>query len=418
MADANQQDKSLEMSDEDFLNQPVPEPVAPTDDGPDVDTGDAGAPDATQEQENVLDQEDTPEEPDDDADQPDKEETNDEGAKEGEGATAGSKPKPDVGDKTPAKKQEGDPSKSDPGKTPGTVEGEGGPGPADKTATNEPVDYEKAYKELMAPFKANGREIQARSIDEVRTLMQMGANYNKKMSAVKPHLKLMKMLENNGLLDEAKLSFLIDLDKKNPEAISKLVTEAGVDPMDIDADKAKGYKSGTYSVSDKEVELDSVLNELETTPTYQRTLSIVGKEWDQTSRDAVAATPQVLKLINTHVERGIYDIISTEMERERALGRLNGLSDFEAYRQVGDAINARGGFDHLVSTETKGQQTPAKAAVVTPAPKKVDDDKLKDKRRAASTTRPAASGKATNDFNPLAMSDAEYAKLGDKAHLM
>src|SRR5690606_21653948 len=71
-------------------------------------------------------------------------------------------------------------------------------------------DYEKLYKEIMKPFKANGREIKLNSPEEVITLMQKGANYTKKMQALQPHLKIVRMLENNQLLDEGKLSQLID----------------------------------------------------------------------------------------------------------------------------------------------------------------------------------------------------------------
>ena len=87
--------------------------------------------------------------------------------------------------------------------------------------------------------------------------MQMGANYNKKMAALKPNLKLLKLLENNGLLSEEKLSFLIDLDKKNPDAITKLVKDSGLDPLEMDVSKSD-YKPNTYTVHDREVELDSV----------------------------------------------------------------------------------------------------------------------------------------------------------------
>ena len=95
--------------------------------------------------------------------------------------------------------------------------------------TNEEikVDYKAEYDRLVAPFKANGREITVKSVDDAIALMQMGANYNKKMSALKPNLKLMKLLENNGLLDETKIGFLIDLEKKNPDAINKLIKDSG-----------------------------------------------------------------------------------------------------------------------------------------------------------------------------------------------
>src|SRR5690606_29540484 len=81
--------------------------------------------------------------------------------------------------------------------------------PKDPPEETKSVDYEAEYKRLLTPFKANGREIQVKSVDDAIQLMQMGANYNKKMAALKPNLKLMKMLQNNNLLTEDKLSFFI-----------------------------------------------------------------------------------------------------------------------------------------------------------------------------------------------------------------
>ena len=273
------------------------------------------------------------------------------------------------------------------------------------------VDYEAEYKRLLAPFKANGREIQVKSVDDAVALMQMGANYNKRMAALKPNLKMLKLLENNGLMSEEKISYLIDLEKKNPAAINKLVKDSGLDPMDLDAEKAGEYKPKIHSVDDREIDLDTVLDEIQETPTYTQTLEIVSKKWDGASKQTVASTPQLLKVINDHVANGIYDLINQEVERERMFGRLNGLSDIEAYRRVGDAINARGGFNHLVSNQGKPNQEPV---VVQPKPKAPADDKLNEKRRAASSTKPAnVSTAAASDFNPLALSDEEFSKLAE-----
>ena len=97
---------------------------------------------------------------------------------------------------------------------------------SDKESTpteSEKTDYEAFYKEVMTPFKANGKLIELRNPAEAVQLMQMGANYTRKMQAIQQHRKVLTMLENNGLLDEGKLSFLIDIEKKNPDAIQKLV---------------------------------------------------------------------------------------------------------------------------------------------------------------------------------------------------
>ena len=277
------------------------------------------------------------------------------------------------------------------------------------------VDYKAAYDKLFTPFKANGKEIAIENVDDAISLMQMGANYNKKMAALKPNLKLMKLLENNGLLNEERISFLIDLEKKNPEAINKLVKDSGIDPMELDADKASVYKPNTYTVDDREMELDTVLDEIQGTPSYNRTLEIVSTKWDGPSKQVLASTPQLLKVINSHVQSGIYDTINKAVESERMFGRLNGLSDIEAYRQVGDAIEARGGFKPVVQGSAPSTVPSAPKPVIAPQKPVVDEDKLREKRRAAGTTKPAAATSAiAADFNPLALSDEEFSKIANQ----
>lgn len=279
------------------------------------------------------------------------------------------------------------------------------------------IDYKAEYEKLLAPFKANGKQLQVKNVDEAIQLMQMGANYNKKMAALKPNLKMLKLLENNNLLDQQKLSFLIDLDKKDPEAVKKLVKDSGVDPLEINTDEESDYKPNTYTVHDREIELDSVLDDIQDTPSYSKTIDVVSNKWDSASKQVIAQNPQLLKVINDHVASGVYERISKEIESERLFGRLEGLSDIEAYRQVGDAIEARGGFADLVQQETK--PAPQKRVKkVEPAPskrKKAEDPKLKRKKQAASTTKAAASPKGENeDFNPLSLSDEEFSKLVDE----
>lgn len=269
------------------------------------------------------------------------------------------------------------------------------------------IDYKAEYERLTQPFKANGKEIKVNSVEDAVALMQMGANYSKKMAALKPHLKLIKMLDKHGLMDESKLSYLIDLNGKNPEAIAKLVKDSGLDPMEMDENKADGYKPTSYKVDDREIELDNVLESIKDSPTYQRTISVVSNDWDKASKEVIANTPQILSVLNVHMESGIYDIIQGELENERTFGRLQGLSDIEAYRYIGDRIQANGGFNHLA----KGQQNQPKQNAVSAKPMQVQDDKLKDKKRAAAPSKPAVTTQVAKDFNPLALSDEEFAKF-------
>ncbi len=272
------------------------------------------------------------------------------------------------------------------------------------------VDYKAIYEKIFAPFKANGKEIKIDSVDDAVQLMQMGANYNKKMAALKPNLKTLKLLENNKLLDPEKLSYLIDLDQKNPEAIRKLIKDSGIDPLDIDTEKESEYTPKTHTVDDREIELDSVLDDIQDSPQYSRVVRTVNTEWDADSKQAVYTEPQLLKVINDHMASGVYDRISTELEKERTLGRLNGVSFIQAYKQVGDALNAKGAFNDLFQEQTPEKPAP-KEKIVT-GKQRAADPKRKSKKRAAGSPRKApADSKPDPDFNPLGMSDAEFAKL-------
>ena len=281
------------------------------------------------------------------------------------------------------------------------------------------IDYKAEMERLLVPFKANGRTVQVNSVDDAISLMQMGANYNKKMQGLKPNMKFLKMLESNGLLDESKLSFLIDLDKRNPDAINKLVAESGVDPMDIDTTKAGSYQAKTYAVDERELELDSVLSDLKDSEHYSRTLDVVANKWDAKSKGIISSNPEILKIIHNHVRDGHYDLIEQAMENERMLGRLQGISDIDAYKQIGDALHAKGAFNHLGKATGNSEQTTqgTKAQVGNTSKKSntVDQAEIDARKRAAGSTKTAVpSKKLPADFNPLNLSDEEFAKMDKK----
>lgn len=367
------------------------------------------------EEDESPDQDPAQADPESKADETTDEESDEDSGDDSQGQSA----KPDTGEEEDTDSTDGNADKSSEVVTNDKAKGneESNPKPKGVQSSEDveqAIDYEAAYKQLTAPFKANGREIQVNSVEDAVSLMQMGANYNKKMAALKPNLKLMKMLENNGLLSEEKLSFLIDLEKKNPDAIGKLIKDSGVDPLDFDASKAGDYKPTAHKVDDRELELDAVLDEIQETPSYSRTLDVVSNQWDGPSKNVIANSPQILKVINSHVQSGVFDVIVKEVEREKMFGRLSGLSDIEAYRQVGDAIQARGGFDHLVS---QGQRTQPKPAVVVPKPKMGDEGKRREKKLAAGSSQPAVPSKPAQEFNPLALSDDEFSKVVNQRFL-
>ena len=77
------------------------------------------------------------------------------------------------------------------------------------------------------------------------------------------------------------------------------------------------------------------------------------------------------------------------------------MSDLEAYKHVGDTLQAQGAFD---------QQPPANEVPTTPKPKAQQDPKLKNRKKAAAPTR-SKPAKKQNIIDPLALSDEDFNKM-------
>ncbi len=274
------------------------------------------------------------------------------------------------------------------------------------------LDYKALYEGLMAPLAANGKTIDLRSAEEVRQLMQMGANYTKKMQGIAPHRKVLAMLESNGMLDEGQLSYAIDLIKKDPAAIHKLIKDAGINPLEMDIEQAPRYVEGAHRVSDSQANFQAALTDMKSTESGLGTLREIDTNWDNASKEFLLQEPQALTLIQQQRENGIYDRIASEVQRQKTLGTMAAEVPFlQAYKTVGDQMmKAQGMIVPAVATPA----TPAAAVPLVPVATRVDAPRSpvanSAAAAAASPTRatPAAAKAA---FNPLTMSDEDFMKL-------
>jgi hypothetical protein len=280
-----------------------------------------------------------------------------------------------------------------------------------KESDTEP-DYAAIGKQLLAEFKANGTTMKIKSVDDAIQLMQMGANYHKKMAGLKPSLKTLKLLENHGLLDEAKLNYLIDLSQKKPEAITQLLKDSGVDPMTIDLQGAESYTPSTRTINDTELLLDEVLESISSSPVYNKTLTVLGEEWDSMSRTSIAKNPEAIRAINMHMESGIYDQVVEAVAYERSLGKLSGVSDFDAYQRVGTYMHENSMFKTANVNQTNGNHNQTKQTTQTSTNSDTSEQDRLNRKQAASPSRQQKTVvKDTNNYNPLEMSDEDFVKL-------
>jgi len=309
-------------------------------------------------------------------------------------------------DESDKDEDEGDPKDTDSEKSSddetGDTDKSGEKDKAKKSAPDAKIDYQQEYEKLLAPFKANGRQIQVDNVNDAITLMKMGANYNKKMAALKPTLKVVKMLEKHDLLDETKLSHLIDVAAHDPAAITKLLKDAKLDPLDIDTDKSD-YKTPDHSVNDSQFELDQVIDEIKDNPSFSQTIDVISNQWDPQSKKMALEDPRIITVIDEHIQSGVFDQIVSVMEKERALGRMTGKADLSAYLEIGQALTSQGAFkkgDSATQADTKTDEAElaAKAA-------------REKKRKAAASTQANKGSSNKAEIDPLSMSDAEFEKM-------
>lgn len=271
------------------------------------------------------------------------------------------------------------------------------------------VNYEDFYKKVMAPFKANGKTISLKNADEAIQLMQMGANYTRKMQSIAPYRKTLMMLEKAQLLDEDKLSYAIDLLNGNQEAIKKLLKDTKVDPLEFNTEDNVNYQPGLNNrVSDAEVNFKSALDDLVSTADGLNTVKEINTNWDEESKGELWKEPRLMNIIHQQKMAGIYDQIADEVNRRKVLGIIPSNVPFiYAYNQVGQEMAQQ--------RQAQSQSKNREPIAVRPAMTKTDNGINNAARvKAAAPTRTAP--KSVKSFiNPLAMSDEEFmAKYGDK----
>ena len=283
----------------------------------------------------------------------------------------------------------------------------------------KPEELAGFYDQVMKPFKANGREIQLRTPEEAIRLMQMGAGYGRKLQDMQPHLKTLRMLEKNNLLDQKKLGFLIDINSKNPEAIKKLIKDSGIDPLDLNMDDNANYRPTDHSVSDNEVAFAEALKDVSSQPGGRDTIQHINSTWDQQSKEFLWGNPEVLAVIQDQRTNGIYDAITAEIDRKKMLGEIAPTVPFlEAYKIAGDALVASKSLTQPGSEPAPQPTNPAPAQMAdqqagrvlgtrTAAPKSSATNS--DKAKAASSPT-NSSRKAKETVNPLDMADDDFLK--------
>lgn len=286
--------------------------------------------------------------------------------------------------------------------------------------STDPQQQGDSYQDqssLFQPFKAGGKEVQVRNLDEARSLMQKGVDYTQKMQSLKPRIAQLRVLEQANMLD-GNMDFAIDLFNGKPEAIAKLIKDKGIDVNTLvpknefgEETEQKPYVPESHSIPDERVRFLDVVDELKANNSLDKVTNAI-TSWDFSSKDEFTKDPEKLLALSNHIQSGLYDAIMKELEHARMVDSpyIKGKTDFEAYTAIGNAIMQT---QMQQQQQQQAYQQPQQNVPQQPSVQQAQRQLVQD--RKASALAPRANTTPTHgrfdNFDPLALSDEEFSKI-------
>lgn len=292
-------------------------------------------------------------------------------------------------------------------------------GEPDKTTKTTDEEFRA---QALAPLRAAGRDVQIQSVEELRQLAQKGIDYTRKTKALAETRKFTTMLERAGLLDEDKLTFLIDLNAKNPQAIAKFLKDSEIDPLDIDTRSEPAYVAGDHKVSDQEINVRNTIEDIVSRDGGQDVIDLITNTWDKQSQAEVVNDPNGLEVVYQHKQSGVYDRVVEFVERQRLVNNIPASTPFihayvQAFRHMantGQFADIQAKIDagvHNAQTQPAQVREPVATRTAAPKPKVTNGAAAS----AASVSQPTRVQQSTaTDLSK--MSDEAFMKAMSQSH--
>lgn len=253
-------------------------------------------------------------------------------------------------------------------------------------------------------YRANGIEYEFTEeeiFNQFGSVFGQAMDYTKKMQKIKPYRSMVEMIEANGI-SETDLALAIDALKGDKDAIASVVKKHDIDMFDINYDEASQYTPKTKAKSSTELEIAEVISGIQSEPEYATTYDILQNRWDDASRVTFADNPIMIKQLHHDVKTGVYDKVSAVANKLKVFDG-GAKTDLAYYLQAGAQVLSP---KVPQAKAMPAPATPAVHEVNAAAQKRVTEQQMVDKRRAAAPTKTMAGAKTVTDY--LNSSDEDY----------
>lgn len=286
----------------------------------------------------------------------------------------------------------------------GEPEASGEPGSeVQDSQESKEYDFSAIPRDQIMPndIHVNGMTVKA-TMEELEAGFKKGMNYTQKMQEIAPHRKDMNLMTEHGLSTDD-LNLLIEAKKGNKEALGKLIANAKVDVLELDAEASQDYTPENYAKDVPNVEMEQIKNEIladtEIAPSVETALQSMPEDMYQ----MVSSNAMGMNSLYSDMKSGMYEKVMPEVMKQQALYGMQEPT-IQTYLKVAKQYFGQ------------GEQEPTPQEKVLAQPEPTTDKELNNKRRNAGTTPQA---KKTNQDSFIQddldnMSDDDFEKAFQK----
>ncbi len=291
-----------------------------------------------------------------------------------------------------------------------------------KYGNDELAEMSGVYDELFKTgIKASGVDRTVRDPEHLKTLVRIAFSANENNRKIKPYLRQLKSLEQAGVnLEDDNLNFLVDVMNGDKDAIKELITNKHKIDEDTlqswidNEDEAKvPYRAKDHVISDSRFQLEEILDGIKGNDSYDNTVKFLGNI-DDDGKVLISENPELVNLLNTDMENGIFDKALDEAYFRMDRGLLPKQSILQSYIQVMQ--------DQEFYNSLMGNETPEVTNTEPNEASKQKKEVVNRKKRASNSGSSSNTGKQkrptqtnTKDINK--MSDEEFDEFYDSLDL-
>lgn len=275
---------------------------------------------------------------------------------------------------------------------------------AANAAANE-ADKESAKESEEVPvykFRANNQDFefsQEEVLAQFETVFGQAMNYTQKMQKIAPYRKMISALEQEGVSQDS-LNLALDALKGDKGAIKQLLEKNKLDAYDLTSDEegeTAPYQPTNYGKDETSLEIEEITGRIQGDKEFAITSDVIDNQWDASSRQQIAANPNMITGLHNDIKSGLYDKVAPLAMKMKVLDGNVKKSDIEYYMLAGQQLA------QTIEEETKLKDGQDKVTELNAKAQGAESEFDKasseaDRKRSASSTGARADRKGVIDY--------------------